>query len=72
MYDLIIVGLGAAGISAAIYAKRSNLKVLCLEKGMPGGIINYIDKIDNYPALPNISGADFSYKLYEHLISLNI
>ena len=44
MYDLIIVGLGAAGISAAIYAKRSNLKVLCLEKGMPGGIINYIDK----------------------------
>ena len=52
MYDLIIVGLGAAGISAAIYAKRSNLKVLCLEKGMPGGIINYIDKIDNYPALP--------------------
>lgn len=72
MYDLIIVGLGAAGISAAIYAKRSNLKVLCLEKGMPGGIINYIDKIDNYPALPNISGADFSYKLYEHLMSLNI
>lgn len=72
MYDLIIVGLGAAGISAAIYAKRSNLKVLCLEKGMPGGIINYIDKIDNYPALPNISGADLSYKLYEHLMSLDI
>ena len=72
MYDLIIVGLGAAGISAAIYAKRSNLKVLCLEKGIPGGIINYIDKIDNYPGLPNISGADLSYKLYEHLMSLNI
>ena len=72
MYDLIIVGLGAAGISAAIYAKRSNLKILCLEKGMPGGIINYIDKIDNYPGFPNISGADLSYKLYEHLMSLNI
>ena len=70
MYDLIIVGLGAAGISAAIYAKRSNLKVLCLEKGMPGGIINYIDKIDNYPGFPNISGADLSYKLYEHLMSI--
>ena len=46
MYDLIIVGLGAAGISAAIYAKRSNLKVLCLEKGkaitarpLSGGVI---------------------------------
>ena len=72
MYDLIIVGLGAAGISTAIYAKRSNLKVLCLEKGMPGGIINYIDKIDNYPGFPNISGADLSYKLYEHLMSLDI
>ena len=72
MFDLIIVGLGAAGISAAIYAKRSNLKILCLEKGMPGGIINYIDKIDNYPGFPNISGADLSYKLYEHLMSLNI
>ncbi len=72
MYDLIIIGLGAAGISAAIYAKRSNLKVLCLEKGMPGGIINYIDKIDNYPGFSNISGADLSYKLYEHLTSLDI
>ena len=72
MFDLIIVGLGAAGISAAIYAKRSNLKILCLEKGMPGGIINYIDKIDNYPGFPNISGADLSYKLYEHLMSLDI
>lgn len=72
MYDLIIIGLGPAGISAAIYAKRSGLKVLCLEKSMPGGIVNYIDRIDNYPGLFGISGTDFSYKLYEHLNSLNI
>lgn len=72
MYDLIIVGLGPAGVCAAIYAKRSGLKVLCLEKNMPGGIINYIDRIDNYPGMYGISGADFSYKLYEHLNSLEI
>ena len=72
MYDLIIVGLGPAGASAAIYAKRSGLKVLCLEKNMPGGIINYIDRIDNYPGMYGISGTDFSYKLYEHLNSLEI
>ena len=72
MYDLIIVGLGPAGICAAIYAKRSGLKVLCLEKNMPGGIINYIDRIDNYPGMYGISGTDFSYKLYEHLNSLEI
>ena len=72
MYDLIIIGLGPAGISAAIYAKRSGLKVLCLEKSMPGGIVNYIDRIDNYPGLFGIRGTDFSYKLYEHLNSLNI
>ena len=72
MYDLIIVGLGPAGVCAAIYAKRSGLKVLCLEKNMPGGIINYIDRIDNYPGMYGISGGDFSYKLYEHLNSLEI
>ncbi len=72
MYDLIIVGLGPAGACAAIYAKRSGLKVLCLEKNMPGGIINYIDRIDNYPGMYGISGTDFSYKLYEHLNSLEI
>ena len=72
MYDLIIVGLGPAGVCAAIYAKRSGLRVLCLEKNMPGGIINYIDRIDNYPGMYGISGTDFSYKLYEHLNSLEI
>ena len=47
-YDVIIIGMGPGGIAAAIYAKRSNLNVLCLESSMPGGILNYIDKIDNY------------------------
>ena len=46
-YDLIIIGGGIAGISAAIYAKRSNLNVLVIEKGAIGGLLNNIDKIKN-------------------------
>ena len=44
IYDLVIVGLGPAGVSAAIYAKRAGLKVVCLEKAMIGGYLNYIDR----------------------------
>ena len=71
-YDVIIIGMGPGGIAAAIYAKRSNLNVLCLESSMPGGILNYIDKIDNYPGLPEITGANFSYRLLEQITALDI
>ena len=72
MFDLIIIGMGPAGIAASIYAKRSNLKVLCLEKGMIGGELNYIDKIDNYPGLNDISGSALAYKLLEHIDEMKI
>ena len=44
IYDLVIIGMGPAGVSAAIYAKRAGLNVLCLDKAMIGGYLNYIDK----------------------------
>ena len=47
MYDIIIIGMGISGITAGIYAKRSNKKVLLIDKGMPGGLLNNIDKINN-------------------------
>lgn len=72
IYDVIIIGMGPAGVSAAIYAKRAGLNVLCLDQAMIGGYLNYIDKIDNYPGLYGISGPDFAYKLYEHVNSLDI
>lgn len=72
IYDIIIVGLGPAGASAAIYAKRAGLNVLCLESKMVGGYLNYIDKIDNYLGLYGISGPDFAYKLYESLQEMSI
>lgn len=51
MYDLIIIGMGISGISAAIYAKNSNLNVLILEEKTPGGLLNRINEINNYPGL---------------------
>lgn len=71
-YDIIVIGLGPAGITAAIYAKRSGLNVLCLEKIMPGGMLNYMADIDNYPGEVNISGPDLAFKMFEHLRKLNI
>lgn len=71
-YDVIIIGLGPAGIAAAIYAKRSGLNVLCLEKNIPGGMLNYMSEIDNYPGEINISGPDLAYKMFEHLKSLEV
>jgi len=64
MYDIVIVGAGPAGLTAAIYARRASKKVLVLEaKTYGGSIINTLD-IENYPVESNISGFDFATKLY--------
>ena len=72
MYDLIIVGMGISGISAAIYAKRNNLNVLVLEKNVPGGLLNKINIVDNYPGYSEVSGPELSYKLFEQFNKNNI
>jgi thioredoxin reductase (NADPH) len=71
-YDLIIIGMGISGISAAIYAKNSGLNALMLEKEMPGGLTNKINKITNYPGYKEISGPDLSYQLFATINELNI
>lgn len=72
MYDLIIIGMGISGISAAIYAKRANLKVLLLEVSAPGGTLNKITQVENYPGIAKISGPDFAYHLFEKVQELQI
>lgn len=72
MYDIIIIGMGISGITAGIYAKRSNKKVLIVDKGMPGGLLNNIDKISNYPGLIDISGPDFATILENQVKSMDI
>ncbi len=64
MYDVVIIGAGPAGLTAAIYASRASLKVLVLESQNYGGqIINTLN-IENYPAERHITGYDFATKLY--------
>lgn len=72
MYDLIIVGMGISGISAAIYAKNSGLNVLLLDKDTPGGLLNKINKINNYPGYSEVTGPDLSLELFNSVNKLNI
>ncbi len=72
MFDIIIIGMGISGITAGIYAKRSNKKVLIIDKGMPGGLLNNIDKVSNYPGLIDISGPDFAASLEKQVKSMDI
>ena len=72
MYDLIIIGMGISGISAGIYAKRANLNVLLLEQSMPGGTINKIANIENYPGLSSITGPDLAMNLFNQVKALEI
>lgn len=70
MYDIIIVGAGPAGLTAAIYALRSNKKVLILEKESIGGQMSSSPLIENYPGFLSISGSELSNNLYNQVIEL--
>jgi len=70
MYDIIIIGAGTAGLSAAIYGVRAGKSVLILEAESYGGQIINTPEIENYPAIKHISGYDFATNLYEQAIEL--
>ena len=70
MYDLIIIGAGPAGLTAALYARRAGKKVLVLEKKSYGGQIINANIIENYPGLSNITGFDFATNLYNQVKEL--
>lgn len=70
MYDIIVVGAGPAGLTAAIYALRANKSVLVLEKGSFGGQITYSPKVENIPGFLSLTGNEFADKLVEQALSL--
>ena len=70
MYDIIIIGAGPAGLTAAIYARRANRSVLVLEKESFGGQITYSPKVENYPGFKEISGSELGEKLVEQALEL--
>ena len=72
MYDLIIIGMGIGGITAGIYAKRAGLNVLMFEKGAPGGMLQKIDKIENYPGFSEISGPDLAMDLFNQVKKVGV
>ena len=73
MYDLIIIGAGPAGLSAAIYASRARLSAVVIEQNfVNGGQIIDTYEIDNYPGMPGISGMDLAAKMAEHAEKLGV
>lgn len=66
VYDLIIMGGGPAGLSAAIYGGRAKLKTLVINKGTIGGLADTTREIVNYPGYPHISGPDLMKDFYKH------
>lgn len=67
--DLIIVGTGPAGLSAAIYAARYKLNFACIGT-LDGGVVTEAHKVENYPALPGIPGTELANKFKEHAVGL--
>lgn len=68
MYDIIIIGGGPAGLTAALYARRANKTVLVIEKGTFGGQITYSPKVENIPGFIQLSGNEFAEKLVEQVL----
>lgn len=63
-FDLVIIGAGAAGLTAAIYACRANINTVIIEKSAPGGQAAITDLVENYPGIDSISGFELAQKLY--------
>ena len=72
IYDVVVIGAGPAGITAAIYAKRAELEVAIIEKEVPGGQVNKTSVVENYPGFTSISGPDLAEKFYDQIHSLKV
>lgn len=70
MWDIIVVGAGTAGLTAAIYGQRAGKQVLLLESGIYGGQIVNAPEIENYPGIATVSGYQFAMNLYEQATGL--
>ena len=68
MYDIIVIGGGPAGLTAALYALRANKKVLVIEKETFGGQITFSPKVENIPGFTALSGNEFAEKLVEQVL----
>lgn len=72
MKDLIVIGEGPGGMTAALYAARANLDVAIIEQGLPGGQMNNTDIVENYPGYVSIAGQELSRKMQASMSSNNV
>ena len=71
-YDVVVIGAGPGGMTAALYAARANLSVAMLDRGVYGGQMNNTDDIENYPGLTSIKGPELSEKMYQSAINSGV
>ena len=70
--DIIVLGGGPAGMTAAIYAKRANLDVVLLETNVTGGLVNSTYTVENFPSYPEIHGMELMEKMREHVDHMGV
>ena len=70
--DIVVIGAGIAGLTAAIYLKRANADFVILENSLPGGLLNKLHKVENYPGVPNTTGSDILISLMNQIRHLGI
>lgn len=71
-YKVVILGAGISGMTAAIYLKRGGINPLIIESSVPGGVLNNIPSIENYPGYESISGPDLAMNIYKQVKDLDI
>ena len=71
-HKVVILGSGIAGMTAGIYLKRGGLDILVIEDNIPGGVLNEIPSIENYPGYEEISGPDLAMNIYNQLTKLGV
>lgn len=71
-YDVVVIGTGPGGMTAALYAARANLSVAMLDRGVYGGQMNNTDDIENYPGFTSIKGPELSEKMYKSAINSGV
>src|SRR6056297_3958218 len=72
-YDLVILGAGPAGLTAAIYGSRDGLRTLVLEKNFPGGQVGITEMVENYPGFPEpITGGELAERFYQHAAKFGV
>lgn len=66
IYDVVIIGAGPAGMTAAVYTSRGSLSTLMIERGIPGGQMANTEEVENYPGFEHILGPELSTKMFDH------